>query len=215
MPIPHPLFGPAMARLGDRLGAGSLYGDAVRLLRYGRGVDNRRLRSELGYEPRFDAVARSATSPPPSRGLRLVADAGASAPSSTGSRGAAMSGPRRPPDRIDPPSCGVPTSCAASARGVDDGLDPMRAAEAAAADLPKLAARRRSSGWRGGCAASTTRTSGASTRSSPRPPTRSSSSSTTAGGGSRPTGVEQRPRARPGDARLQPRRRRCSRSTRR
>ena len=30
-------------------------GDGVRLLRYGRGVDNRRLREELGYEPRFDA----------------------------------------------------------------------------------------------------------------------------------------------------------------
>ena len=45
-----------MSRLGDRLGIGSLYGDAVRLLRFGRGVDNRRLRTELGYEPRFDAV---------------------------------------------------------------------------------------------------------------------------------------------------------------
>jgi hypothetical protein len=28
----------------------------VRLLRFGRGVDNRRLREELGYQPRFDAV---------------------------------------------------------------------------------------------------------------------------------------------------------------
>jgi hypothetical protein len=28
----------------------------VRLLRFGRGVDNRRLREEIGYEPRFDAV---------------------------------------------------------------------------------------------------------------------------------------------------------------
>ena len=56
LPVPHPLFGPAMARLGDRLGIGTLYGDAVRLLRFGRGVDNRRLRAELGYEPRFDAV---------------------------------------------------------------------------------------------------------------------------------------------------------------
>ncbi len=55
--FPHPLFGPALARAGRRLGVGGLYGDAVRLLRYGRGVDNRRLREELGYEPRFDAVA--------------------------------------------------------------------------------------------------------------------------------------------------------------
>jgi UDP-glucose 4-epimerase len=57
LPIPHPLFGPTLSRLGDRLGIGSLYGDAVRLLRYGRGVDNRRLREDLGFEPRYDAVA--------------------------------------------------------------------------------------------------------------------------------------------------------------
>jgi len=56
LPVPHPLFGPALSRAGRRLGVGALYGDAVRLLRYGRGVDNRRLRLELGYEPRFDAV---------------------------------------------------------------------------------------------------------------------------------------------------------------
>lgn len=56
VPVPHPMFGPAMARLGNRLGAGGLYGDGVRLLRYGRGVDNSRLRHELGYEPRFDAT---------------------------------------------------------------------------------------------------------------------------------------------------------------
>ncbi len=72
LPIPHPLFGPAMARLGDRLGAGSLYGDAVRLLRYGRGVDNARLRTELGYEPRFDAVAAVRDFAAADRGLRLV-----------------------------------------------------------------------------------------------------------------------------------------------
>lgn len=56
MPVLHPLFGPALARAGDRLGVGTLYGDAVRLLRYGRGVDNRRLREDLGFEPRWDAV---------------------------------------------------------------------------------------------------------------------------------------------------------------
>ncbi len=76
MPIPHPLFGPAMARLGDRLGAGSLYGDAVRLLRYGRGVDNARLRTELGYEPRFDAVAAIRDFAAADRGLRLVPSIG-------------------------------------------------------------------------------------------------------------------------------------------
>jgi UDP-glucose 4-epimerase len=55
VPIPHPLFRPAMERLGKRVGVGTLLGDAVRMLRYGRGVDNRRLREEVGYEPRFDA----------------------------------------------------------------------------------------------------------------------------------------------------------------
>jgi UDP-glucose 4-epimerase len=57
VPIPHPLFGPALERLGRQLGDGPVYGDGVRLLRFGRGVDNRRLRTEVGYEPRFDAVA--------------------------------------------------------------------------------------------------------------------------------------------------------------
>jgi UDP-glucose 4-epimerase len=57
LPIPHPLFGPALGRLGSQLGAGPLYGDGVRFLRFGRGVDNGRLRSEIGYEPRFDAEA--------------------------------------------------------------------------------------------------------------------------------------------------------------
>jgi UDP-glucose 4-epimerase len=56
LPIPHPLFEPMMERLGRRLGAGTLYGDGVRLLRFGRGIDNRRLREELGYQPRYDAV---------------------------------------------------------------------------------------------------------------------------------------------------------------
>ncbi len=40
VPLPHPLFGPAMSRLGRQLGAGSLLGDGIRMLRYGRGVDN-------------------------------------------------------------------------------------------------------------------------------------------------------------------------------
>lgn len=57
LPVPHPLFGPAMERLGARLGVGPLYGDAVRLLRFGRGIDNTRLREEVGYAPRFDAGA--------------------------------------------------------------------------------------------------------------------------------------------------------------
>jgi UDP-glucose 4-epimerase len=56
LPIPHPLFGPALAQLGRQLKMGGTYNDGVRLLRYGRGVDNTRLRNELSYEPRFDAL---------------------------------------------------------------------------------------------------------------------------------------------------------------
>ncbi len=56
IPIPHPLFGLALERLNSRLGAGGLLGDGIRLLRFGRGVDNRRLREQLGYEPRYDAA---------------------------------------------------------------------------------------------------------------------------------------------------------------
>jgi UDP-glucose 4-epimerase len=55
LPVPHPLFGPMFGQLGRRLGAADLYNDGVMLLRYGRGVDNTRLRTEVGYEPRFDA----------------------------------------------------------------------------------------------------------------------------------------------------------------
>lgn len=72
LPVPHPLFGPTMSRLGGRLGVGSLYGDAVRLLRYGRGVDNRRLRLELGYQPRFDAVGAVRDFARRAGGLRLA-----------------------------------------------------------------------------------------------------------------------------------------------
>jgi UDP-glucose 4-epimerase len=56
LPIPHPVFAPALERLGGRLGVGPLFGDAIRLLRFGRGVDNRRMLDELGYSPRYDAL---------------------------------------------------------------------------------------------------------------------------------------------------------------
>ncbi len=56
LPVPGPLFGPLMERLNAQLGAGGLVGDWVRLLRFGRGVDNRRLLDEVGYLPRHDAV---------------------------------------------------------------------------------------------------------------------------------------------------------------
>jgi UDP-glucose 4-epimerase len=57
LPLAGPLFKPVMERLDSRLGAGALIGDWIRLLRYGRGVDNTRLVEELGYTPRYDAAA--------------------------------------------------------------------------------------------------------------------------------------------------------------
>jgi UDP-glucose 4-epimerase len=72
VPIPHPLFGPALERLGRRIGAGPIYGDGVRLLRYGRGVDNRRLIEEVGYRPRFDAEAAVRDFAVTSRGRRVA-----------------------------------------------------------------------------------------------------------------------------------------------
>ena len=74
LPIPHPLFAPAIERLGRRLGAGALLGDGVRLLRYGRGVDNRRLREEIGFEPRYDAIAAVRDLATKARAKRLAPD---------------------------------------------------------------------------------------------------------------------------------------------
>ncbi len=56
-PIPHILAEPVLARLGRTLGAADLSNDGLRLLRYGRGVDNTRLKAEIGYTPRYDAEA--------------------------------------------------------------------------------------------------------------------------------------------------------------
>ena len=71
VPIPHPLFEPAMARLGGRLGAGALTGDGVRMMRFGRALDNTRLREEVGYQPRYDAVATIRDLAAKSAGLRI------------------------------------------------------------------------------------------------------------------------------------------------
>jgi UDP-glucose 4-epimerase len=57
IPIPHPLFAPTVERLARRIGIGPLLDDAARLLRFGRGVDNRRMLDELGFQPRYDALA--------------------------------------------------------------------------------------------------------------------------------------------------------------
>src|SRR5215216_7473342 len=72
LPIPHPLFGPALERLGRQIGAGPLYGDGVRLLRFGRGVDNTRLTEEIGFAPRFDAEAAVRDFAAMSRGRRIA-----------------------------------------------------------------------------------------------------------------------------------------------
>jgi UDP-glucose 4-epimerase len=71
-PIPHPLFGPALGQLGRRLGVGGAYSDGVRLLRYGRGVSNRRLLEEVGYEPAFDAAGAVRDFAAKQHGKRLV-----------------------------------------------------------------------------------------------------------------------------------------------
>jgi UDP-glucose 4-epimerase len=79
VPIPQPLVAPLFSRVGRRLGAGDVYNDGVRLLRFGRGVDNRRLREELGYVPRFDAAAavRDFAARTRGRSVLQVPDAGA------------------------------------------------------------------------------------------------------------------------------------------
>ncbi len=73
VPVPHPVFAPALAQLGRRLGLGGTYSDAVRLLRYGRGVDNSRLLSELGFQPEFDATEAVRDFVAKSRSRRLIA----------------------------------------------------------------------------------------------------------------------------------------------
>ena len=80
MPIPHPLFGPALGQLGRRLGVGGAYSDGVRLLRYGRGVANTRLREEVGFEPAFDAAAAVKDFVDKQRSRRRPARAGAGRP---------------------------------------------------------------------------------------------------------------------------------------
>ncbi|MFN8161767.1 MAG: NAD-dependent epimerase/dehydratase family protein [Solirubrobacterales bacterium] len=57
LPVPHQLAAAVLGRLGQRLGAADLYNDGVRLLRYGRGCDNTRLKRDVGFAPRYDAEA--------------------------------------------------------------------------------------------------------------------------------------------------------------
>jgi UDP-glucose 4-epimerase len=55
LPIASPLFG-AVTSTGERLGLDAQSEDFQRLLRYGRGVDTRRLVEEVGYTPRWSTV---------------------------------------------------------------------------------------------------------------------------------------------------------------
>jgi UDP-glucose 4-epimerase len=55
LPIAAPLFG-AVTSTGQRLGLDTQSEDFQRLLRYGRGVDTRRLTDEVGYTPRRSTV---------------------------------------------------------------------------------------------------------------------------------------------------------------
>jgi UDP-glucose 4-epimerase len=56
LPIAGPLFGP-VTEAARRLGLGAYSDDFRRLLRFGRGVDVRRLEDEVGHRPRFSTVA--------------------------------------------------------------------------------------------------------------------------------------------------------------
>jgi UDP-glucose 4-epimerase len=55
LPIASPLFG-AVTSTGERLGLDAQSEDFQRLLRYGRGVDTRRLVEDVGYTPRHTTV---------------------------------------------------------------------------------------------------------------------------------------------------------------
>jgi len=78
LPIAPPLFEPTVA-LGRRFGLGARFSpDFQRLLRYGRGVDTRRLTEEIGFKPRYSTAAAvedflsTLGSPPPAAPVRQV-----------------------------------------------------------------------------------------------------------------------------------------------
>jgi UDP-glucose 4-epimerase len=56
LPVAAPLFGP-LTSAGRRIGLSGYSDDFRRLLRYGRGVDTRRLVEEVGFQPRLSTVA--------------------------------------------------------------------------------------------------------------------------------------------------------------
>jgi UDP-glucose 4-epimerase len=73
LPLPHPLAETLLSGLSNHvLGAADLHTDGVRLLRYGRGCDNRRLREEVGYTPQYTAEEAIKDFVVKSTGKRLV-----------------------------------------------------------------------------------------------------------------------------------------------
>jgi UDP-glucose 4-epimerase len=71
LPLASPLFGPAVDA-GRRLGLPEFSDDFRRLLRYGRGVDTRRLAEEVGFQPRFTTEEAVADYVAKQEGRRLV-----------------------------------------------------------------------------------------------------------------------------------------------
>ena len=201
----------ARAAWASCLGAGPLYGDGVRLLRFGRGVDNRRLRTELGYEPRFDAEAAirdfaAKISWPPGAARRctrgISPDGSAGGRSVNATRRQARDGARDVASTLRPRGGrGLPAPDAGRDRGRPRPDERGAAGGRRASEALREALERSPSG----CRASTTRTSGGSTRSSRRRSTRVRVPlrGLVAGRGRR---RHQRPRPRPGAPGRQPRR---------
>ena len=139
LPIPHPLFGPALERLGRQLGAGPVYGDGVRLLRFGRGVDNRRLRDRdrlraqvrrRGRRPRLRRQEPRAAAIGPSLHPGDLAGrlAGVGEVSARGRR----------PDAPRAPNAEALADFLRRMRlGIEDGLDPGTPLSARRVELPK------------------------------------------------------------------------------
>lgn len=76
LPIPHLLAESVLAGFSRQvLGTADLHADGVRLLRYGRGCDNRRLREEVGFTPRFSAEGTIRDFVAKSGGKRLIPSA--------------------------------------------------------------------------------------------------------------------------------------------
>ena len=99
----------------------------MRLLRYGRGVDNRRLREEVGYEPRYDAVGAVRDFAAKTGGRRLGPEPRTPARSPGGSAGAGAMSAAPPADASAPEA--LADFLRGLRGGVEAGLDPLAAAQ--------------------------------------------------------------------------------------